>query len=370
VRTRATLVAAVVAALLAASLLPAPASAHLAGDLEIAKRRVTELEDRINREESSLAALQTQLRSLAASVGQEQGGLDTVRRDLSTTKTRVKETKAQLQALRDRLRARARSVYMRGPLDMVGVLLGSQTIGEFIGRVGYAARVARHDGELMYKARAAQSKLREQQARQERLEREQASKVSTLRSRQNSITNVFARQMAVMADLAQFRAEALHLVDEIAGRIASGEVDNLRRVAGRGMTISYGAWASSFLTALGAPTSRDNLVAVVAWEAAEGTLATWNPLATTKAMPGATVYNSHGVKNYSSKEQGIEASILTLRLSGHGYEAIVASLRAGAEAMETGRAINRSNWCRGCAGGSYVIGFIPAVEQYYDRYAG
>jgi peptidoglycan hydrolase CwlO-like protein len=348
---------------------PVPASAHLAGDLELAKRRVAELEDRITKEEAAVQSLGTQLKSLAASVGREQGGLDSVQRELSTTRARIQQTKAELQALRDRLRARARSVYMRGPLEMVGVLLGSQTVREFLSRVGYAAKLADHDGQLVYQARAAQSKLKEQQVRQEQLEREQRSKVTTLRAQQSRITNLFARQMATMAELAQFRGEALHLVSEIEGRIARGEVDGLRRVAGRGMTISYGAWAGSFLTALGAPSSRDNLVAVIAWQAAEGTMATWNPLATTKAMPGATVYNSHGVKNYRSKEQGIEASIMTLRLPNRGYEPIIASLRASAEAMETGRAINRSLWCRGCAGGSYVIGFIPAVEQYYDRYA-
>jgi hypothetical protein len=317
-----------------------------------------------------MQSLQGQLRSLAVQVGREQGGLEQVRRDIATTNVRIEETKSQLQALRDRIRARARSVYMRGPLEIVGVLLGSETMGDFIGRVGYAASLARHDSKLVLEARGAQAKLRVEQERQERLEREQAAKVSTLRGRQNAITSVFARQMAVMAELAQLRAEAQHLVSEIANRIASGQVDSLRRVAGRGMTISYGQWAQSFLTALGAPTSRGNLVAVVAWEAAEGTLATWNPLATTINMPGNTVYNSHGVKNYRSKEQGIEASIMTLRRPGHGYDAIISSLRAGAEAMDTARAINRSDWCRGCAGGSYVIGFVPAVEQYYERYAG
>lgn len=369
-RTRATVVAALLAALAVTGTMTRPASAHLAGDLELAKRRVAELEDRITREEATVQSLGSQLKSLAASVGREQGGLDSVQRELTVTRTKITQTKAELRALRNRLRDRARSVYMRGPLEMVGVLLGSQTIGEFVSRVGYASRLADHDGQLVYKARAAQSKLQEQQTRQEQLEKEQRLKVSALRGQQSRITNVFARQMATMAELAQFRAEALHLVSEIEGRIAKGEVDSLRRVAGRGMTISYGAWAASFLTALGAPTSRDNLVAVVAWQAAEGTMATWNPLATTKAMPGATVYNSHGVKNYRSKEQGIEASIMTLRLPNRGYEPVIASLRSGAAAMETGWAINRSLWCRGCAGGSYVVGFIPAVEQYYDRYAG
>ena len=366
-RTRAPIVAALLA--LTGAFTPTNASAHLAGDLENAKRRAAELERRIEAEERTLAGLQSQLKALAAQVGREQGGLDRLRRDIAATGAQIDETKARLQELRGRIRARARSVYMQGPLEIVGVLLGSQTIGDFIGRAGYAASLARHDAKLVLQAQAAQVKLREQQARQQQLEREQAAKVSSLRSRQTRVTSVFARQMAVMAELAQFRAEALHLVSEIEGRIARGEVDSLRRVAGRGMTISYGEWARSFLVALGAPVVRDNLVAVVAWEAAEGTMATWNPLATTIAMPGATVYNSHGVKNYRSKEQGIEATIMTLRRPGHGYEAIVASLRAGADAMETGRAINRSDWCRGCAGGTYVIGFIPAVQQYYERYA-
>jgi hypothetical protein len=255
---------------------------------------------------------------------------------------------------------------MRGPLELISVFVGSQTVGEFIGRAIYAARLARHDGELVLETRRAQAKIHEQQVRQERLERAQATTVSTLRARQNSLTNLFARQMAVMAELTESRVEALRLVVALQDKLG---IDRLRRVAGHGMTISYGEWASAFLTSLGAPVSRNNLVAVVAWEAAEGTLATWNPLATTFTMPGNTTYNSSGVRNYLSKQQGIEASILTLRRPNHGYDAIVAGLRSSAESMETGRAINRSDWCRGCAGGTYVIGFVPAVQQYYERYA-
>lgn len=350
-------------------MLPTPASAHLAGDLEIAKKRAAELQTRITDEERRVQNLQSQVRTLAVQVGREQGGLEQVQTDLKTTGDRIEQTKHRLQAVRNDLRLRARTVYMRGPLQPIGVLLGSETFADFIGRVGYQARIARRDGQLFLEARAAQAKLREQQAKQERLRREQASKVATLRSRQNRINDLFAQQMAVMNDLVELRGYALHLVSEIEGRIASGEVESLRRVAGRGMTIGYGAWAQLLTTALGAPAIRDNLVAIVAWEAAEGTRATWNPLATTIAMPESTIYNSHGVRNYRSKEQGIEASVMTLRRPGHGYDAIIASLKRGAEAMETGHAINRSDWCRGCAGGQYVIGFIPAVERYYDRYA-
>jgi peptidoglycan hydrolase CwlO-like protein len=365
VKTRVTAVALACAVLIGA----APASAHLAGDLKIAQRRAAELGRMIEQEEARVSSLQGQLRGLAAQVGREQGGLDEIRGELQTTRNRINETKVQLQTLRDALRSRARAVYMRGPVQLIGVLLGAEDFGDFVGRVGYASQLARRDGQLVLQARSTQAKLEVEQAKQERLEREQASKVSGLRNRQDRITDVFARQMAVMADLAQLRGEAMHLVEEIEGRLARGEVESLRRVAGRGMTIGYGEWARLLLVAFGAPVIRDNLVAVVAWEAAEGTPATWNPLATTINMPGSTIYNSHGVRNYRSKEQGIEASVMTLRRPGHGYEAIVASLKAGNEAMQTGRAINRSDWCRGCAGGTYVIGYIPAVERYYERYA-
>jgi hypothetical protein len=121
---------------------------------------------------------------------------------------------------------------------------------------------------------------------------------------------------------------------------------------------------------MGAPVTRDNLIAVVAWEASEGTQATWNPLATTMPMPGSTVYNSHGVRNYRSKKQGLKAVQATLARPNYGYDKILDAIERGATAMEIGEAINQSHWCFGCNNGQYVIAIIPAVERYYDRYAG
>jgi hypothetical protein len=182
------------------------------------------------------------------------------------------------------------------------------------------------------------------------------------------LTNLFAQEQGVLAQLAHSRADAINLVAALASKLGSG-LDGLRRVAGQGMTISYGEWATAFLSQINAPITRDNLVVMVAWEASEGTMATWNPLATTFDEPGSTTYNSSGVQNYISKGQGIDATVATLDRPGHGYEAILSGLRASAKDMSTAEAINRSDWCSGCAGGSYVTGYIPAVEQYYDRYA-
>ena len=37
--------------------------------------------------------------------------------------------------------------------------------------------------------------------------------------------------------------------------------------------------------------------------------------------------------------------------------------------MSTARAINASMWCRGCAGGVYVVNDIAKVEADYSLYA-
>jgi len=52
-----------------------------------------------------------------------------------------------------------------------------------------------------------------------------------------------------------------------------------------------------------------------AWQRAENTDAKFNPLATTWKMSGAESFNSVGVQNYNSEQQGIDATVKTLKLS-------------------------------------------------------
>lgn len=88
-----------------------------------------------------------------------------------------------------------------------------------------------------------------------------------------------------------------------------------------------------------------------AWQAqmqAEGGDAKHNPFNTTLRMPGSTDYNKLpngvAVQNYTSAEQGIEATVKTLKENGHGYEEIRKMLRANATAVQIVTAIGRSAW--------------------------
>jgi hypothetical protein len=172
------------------------------------------------------------------------------------------------------------------------------------------------------------------------------------------------QQQAWTAYLGQLQAARVEAVQAARHSGLSGVVP--------GSPITYEAWAKGLLSALGAPSCENNVLLVVTWETAESTQAAYNPLATTHEMPGAGSFNTVGVKNYVSADQGLEASRDTL-LGGadsYGYVAIVDALRACAPAETTASAIRDSAWCRGCAVGAYVVGLLPIVRSGWDEHAG
>lgn len=83
-------------------------------------------------------------------------------------------------------------------------------------------------------------------------------------------------------------------------------------------------WAKDFAAALGNNNpSASTLSWISAWLAKENTKAAFNPLATTYDLPPNTDFNSHGVKNFRTRNQGIEATVRTLRGQQQGYAGII-----------------------------------------------
>jgi hypothetical protein len=102
-------------------------------------------------------------------------------------------------------------------------------------------------------------------------------------------------------------------------------------------------WARDFLTKVGMPVTSENVRAISAWEQAEGTKASFNPLATTQSgFAGETKFNSVGVKNYATYQDGIDANAHAL-LNGR-YTNILDALRAGNSAIAVAQAIADSPW--------------------------
>jgi hypothetical protein len=104
-------------------------------------------------------------------------------------------------------------------------------------------------------------------------------------------------------------------------------------------------WAHDFLTQLNMPVTTENVKAMVAWQQAEGTSAMYNPLATTQYMPGDSQFNSVGVKNFASYQDGLTANIKAI--TNGRYPNILAALQAGNSATAVAQAIQNSPWGTG-----------------------
>lgn len=91
-------------------------------------------------------------------------------------------------------------------------------------------------------------------------------------------------------------------------------------------------WAERLCRTIGAGPGPENVRFLHAWAAAEGGTAEWNPLNTEFDLPGATNYNTAGVKNYPRPTWGVCATVLTLTNGNYGK--IVGHLQAGTYTAE------------------------------------
>ena len=99
-------------------------------------------------------------------------------------------------------------------------------------------------------------------------------------------------------------------------------------------------WKFRLLRSIHGSGYRQNRRLLRAWARAEGGTARFNPLNTTEPWPGATDYNTVGVKNYPSGAAGISATAATL-VNGH-YNGIVHDLRLRRNHYTAEEIVNRN----------------------------
>jgi peptidoglycan hydrolase CwlO-like protein len=332
-----------------------------------AEARLGALREQIGREQEAAIAIQRDITRGAAEVALEQAAYDDIQLRLTIKREEVAAAEEAYELVSARLDDRAVEAFRTSPGSTVEVLLESGSFTDVVDRLEFLNQLQVADAALAEDAARAQAALDQRRGELEQMLHGQAGVVARLDTRQQGLLGLFAEQQEHLVALTGAREEASELVAELNERAQA----RAERQALGGETAPFGLWADRFLGYIQAPSCRDNLVTMVAWQVAEYTAAAWNPLATTLDMPGATVFNSHGVRNYGSLEQGLEATKLTLERGAetYGYGAIVSSLRACGSSMETAAAIRASSWCSGCAGGQYVTSLIPVVEQFFDRYS-
>lgn len=125
------------------------------------------------------------------------------------------------------------------------------------------------------------------------------------------------------------------------------------------MSFTRSEWSVSLLTALGNPNpSQTTLDFVIGWTAAETVPpgASFNLLNTTEPWPDTTDFNSVGVRNYATWQDGIGATVTTLK-NGY-YPELEEALRInlGVLSPPTPEILaNLHTWCGGCGYGKDFV---------------
>lgn len=126
-------------------------------------------------------------------------------------------------------------------------------------------------------------------------------------------------------------------------------------------------FARRFIDGIGAQHCDRNAWALISWMQAEGGTALWNPLNTTQPMPGDSIYNWVGVRNYPDFQTGLAATIKTIKQThpSLGYVPILSSLRSCARARRTLKYVEASAW----GTGGLALQVLPYTKADYWRYA-
>ena len=260
--------------------------------------------------------------------------LDEVNATLVQARRQLTRSRNELDRQRTLVSGRMRTMYKTGEftwLDMAtsaSNLADAETVLDFLRRISLQDR--HEETELQRLAGVAR--------------RDEAAVEDDRRQAVLAQADLDDQRFAVEQKIAERAALLKEVVAKIKKILSAPEL--LMRAGGK---ITQVTWAQAFVKSLGMPMTADNVAAVVAWEMAEGghwyNTAYYNPLNTTQSMPGATVFNSVGVKAYTSWAQGLKASVITIR-NGY-YGGILDALRRGNDAQAVADAVAASPWGTG-----------------------
>lgn len=293
-----------------------------------------QLQSEARRTRTQMKQLTAEQRVIAAKWVAARERLDTVNAELVAARQDLTRARAQLDRQRELVAGRMVTMYKAGQYTWLDVVTSASNLSDTETVMDFLRRISMQD---------------------RREETEMQALARTARELEADVESERKHAVAAQIDLDDQRAA---LDAKVAERsvVLKGLVARIKKILSAplllmksGGDVTQITWAQALLKDLGMPMTADNVAAVVAWEMAEGghwyNTAYYNPLNTTQPMPGATVFNSVGVKAYTSWAQGLRATVITLRNGFYG--GILAALRRGDDAQAVADAVAASPWGTG-----------------------
>jgi septal ring factor EnvC (AmiA/AmiB activator) len=215
---------------------------QLQAEMEELRSRVHDIAGELVNIERQVAASTRALRELDFQAAALDSTVAATTRELITTRDRLRERTVLLHE-------RLRSIYKRGPLHTVRVLLSAESFSDLLGRYKYLHLIAAYDRRLVEHVRRLEAdlvvqerNLREDQQQLERLRREKNQELAHLRQlearHEAMLARYRSREREAADRLAQLARDEARLTDVIA------ELERRRIEAERRRVIAGGAPAA------------------------------------------------------------------------------------------------------------------------------
>jgi len=237
-----------------------PTQAEIRREIQESQRRLEEIREERARLQAEMRGLRsrmqdasTELRNIEQQLSASRSVLGEIEFQLDATGNRVDEitteltrTRQELSGRQHLLRDRLRSIYVRGPLHTVRVLLGADSFTDLLNRYRYLQLVASYDRSLLTSVQEMEAAL-QAQAREmteslselDRLRQEQVREVAQLREveadRQRALDQFRGQEAQTATRVEELEAQEGRMAG-LVGDLERRRLETERRAAGAGST--------------------------------------------------------------------------------------------------------------------------------------
>ncbi|MGH7504936.1 MAG: murein hydrolase activator EnvC family protein [Longimicrobiales bacterium] len=269
--------AALVAGFLVALTGGAPAGAQDIRDIRASQLRLDSIRQERRRLQEELESLQSRVRDASrevVNIGRQRVASASALQELEfqaallssqvdETTTRLTTTHDALDDRKNALRGRLRSIYKRGPLHSVRVLLSAESFGDLLNRYKYLHLITVHDRTVIEDVSRLETQLQTQEeelgltmAQLQNLRQEKERELAQLRrieGQNKRALDQFKKQQSQTATQLTAAEEAESRVTDVIARLERERVEAERRRASRGAAAESGSLTTRDLGSLNWP---------------------------------------------------------------------------------------------------------------------
>lgn len=173
------------------------------------KSQLQSVQDKLDNMEQNTEMLDDQIGSTTEKIDANNKLIASIEKDIHNAEEEIKASKVELEKSNAQLDVRVRATYKNGTVSYLALLLGSNSIGDFISRVESIERIINYDNKLIADIKAKKREinnkketLQNQKEKLVALNKENGSKMASLntdREKQKSLAEDLKKQERIVA---------------------------------------------------------------------------------------------------------------------------------------------------------------------------